>query len=211
MAPAGLKIDVRRMRIQGGAVLRTRFQPVGEEQLPEKRAIARAVAEVIQNGDTLFINSGVTTQEIAAALRRHRNLNIVTNSVAVAMELSGLPTFRVVLLGGEVNTQYAFTCGGDAQEQLNRYQADYAILSLDGVSLDGGATTYHADEAIIDRRMAERAKKVLVAADHTKLGRAGFSLVCPLERVHLVVTDGRCDPDWAAAVEARGIQVQLAP
>lgn len=199
-------------RIQGGAILKTRFQPsaAATANLAEKKAIARAVAGIIQDGDTLFVNAGTTTREIALALKNHRGLNIVTNSVAVAMELSGLPTIRLVLLGGELNTQYAFTCGGDAQEQLRKYQADYAILSLDGVSVEAGVTTYHADEAIIDRMMVERAGKTLVAADHTKLDRAGFSAICPLGRIHMLVTDGGCGPELAERFRSEGVQVCLA-
>lgn len=199
-------------RIQGGAILKTRFQPsaAATTNLAEKKAIALAAADVIQNGDTLFINAGTTTREIALALKGHRGLNIVTNSVAVAMELSGLPTIRLVLLGGELNTQYAFTCGGDAQEQLRKYQADYAILSLDGVSVEAGVTTYHADEAIIDRMMVERAGKTLVAADCSKLGRAGFSAICPLSRVHMLVTDGGCPWELAEQFKGEGVQVRIA-
>ena len=178
-------------RIPGGALLKAQLRPQlsGGTNLAEKQAIAAATAGLIRDGDTLFINSGTTTREVALALKQHRNLNVVTNSVAVASELSGIPTFRVILLGGELNSQYLFTCGGDAQEQLQKYQADYAILSLDGVSAENGITTYHADEAIIDRMMVERAQKTLIVADHTKLGHAGFSQICPLQQVHTLITD----------------------
>lgn len=208
---AALEQEGTARRIPGGAVLSARLAPAvaGGGNREEKQAIARAAAELIQNGDTLFLNAGTTTREVALALRNHRNLNVVTNSLAVATELSGLPTFRVILLGGELNTQYAFTCGGDAQEQLEKYQADYAILSLDGVSPERGITTYHADEAIIDRLMVERASKTLVAADHTKLGRAGFSLICPLEQVHTLVTDSGCDPSQAELIRKTGVRVLL--
>ena len=148
-------------RIQGGAIRKMRIQPqrpVGSN-LPEKQAIAAVTARIIQNGDTLFLNSGTTTHQLAMALKEHRNLNVVTNSVAVAAELSAIATFHVILLGGELDPQYLYTSGGDAQEQLRKYQADYAILSLDGVSVENGITTYHADEAIIDRMMVEQAKK----------------------------------------------------
>lgn len=207
---AALEQEGMARRIPGGAVLSARLTPVGTGgNREEKQAIARAAAELIQNGDTLFLNAGTTTREVALALRNHRNLNVVTNSLAVATELSGLPTFRVILLGGELNTQYAFTCGGDAQEQLEKYQADYAVLSLDGVSAEYGITTYHADEAIIDRLMVERASKTLVAADHTKLGRAGFSLICPLEQVHTLVTDSGCDPAQVEIIRKTGVRVLL--
>ena len=192
-------------RIQGGAIRKMRIQPqrpVGAN-LPEKQAIAAATAQLIQNGDTLFLNSGTTTLQLAIALKEHRNLNVVTNSVAVAAELSTIATFRVILLGGELDPQYLYTCGGDAQEQLQKYQADYAILSLDGVSAENGITTYHADEAIIDRMMVEKAQKALIIADHTKIGHAGFSLICPLHQVHTVITDDQCDPDTIQSIASQ--------
>jgi DeoR/GlpR family transcriptional regulator of sugar metabolism len=192
-------------RIQGGAIRKMRIQPqrpVGTN-LPEKQAIAAATAKIIQNGDTLFLNSGTTTHQLAIALKEHRNLNVVTNSVAVAAELSTIATFRVILLGGELDPQYLYTCGGDAQEQLQKYQADYAILSLDGVSAESGITTYHADEAIIDKMMVEKAKKTLIVADHTKIGYAGFSLICPLHQVDTVITDDQCDPDIVQSIASQ--------
>lgn len=199
-------------RVSGGAILNTQLRPqtISGSNLPEKQAIASAVARDIHDGDRLFINSGTTTREVALALKQHRNLNVVTNSVAVASELSGIPTFRVILLGGELNTQYLFTCGGDAQEQLQKYQADYAILSLDGVSVENGITTYHADEAIIDRMMVEKAKKTLIVADHTKIGHAGFSLICPLQQVHTLFTDMHCDPEILEAIRSQEIHVVTA-
>ena len=192
-------------RIQGGAIRKMRIQPQrpAGANLPEKQAIAAATAQLIQNGDTLFLNSGTTTHQLAVALKGHRNLNVVTNSVAVAAELSAIATFRVILLGGELDPQYLYTCGGDAQEQLQKYQADYAILSLDGVSVENGITTYHADEAIIDRMMVEKAKKTLIVADHTKIGRAGFSLICPLRQADTVITDDQCDPEILQSIASQ--------
>lgn len=199
-------------RVQGGAIVKTRVaaQATSIVNLKEKQAIATAAAAQIHDGDTLFINSGTTTREVAVALKRHRNLNVVTNSIAVASELSGIPTFRVILLGGELNAQYAFTCGGDAQEQLLKYQADCAILSLDGISAESGITTYHADEAIIDRMMVERAQKTLIVAIHTKMGRAGFSHISPLQQVHTVITDAGCDPARLEEIRAAQVRVILA-
>lgn len=199
-------------RVPGGAIAKTRTaaQTLRTAHLAEKRAIAAAAAELICDGDTLFINSGSTTREVATALKKHRNLNVVTNSLAVASELSEIPGFHVILLGGEVNVRYAFTCGGDAQEQLQKYQADYAILSIDGISAENGITTHHADEAIIDRMMVEQAKKVLIVADHTKMGRAGFSHIRPLNQIHIVITDKACEPDSLENIRNAQTQVILA-
>lgn len=197
-------------RVQGGAISRTQL-PVREgrlRQLKEKQAIAAAAVRRIHDGATLFINSGTTTMEVAYALRSCcRELNVVTSSLAIASELSPVPGYRVLLLGGELNVQYGFTCGGDAQDQLAKYQADYCILSLDGVNPDEGLTTYHADECIIDRMMVERAKRTIIVADHTKIGRIGFSRICPLGAKHTLVTDTGCSSAVLEEIAGRGIEV----
>ena len=169
------------IRVQGGAVLPPRNKssqtiPV-VSNIEEKKRIASTVAGLIQDGDTLFINSGTTTEYVASALEIRTNLNIVTNSLAVATILGEIPSFRVILVGGEINAQYGFTYGGDALSQLEKYKADWAILSVDGISTSCGITTRHAEEAMVDRAMIANAKSTLIVADHTKIERAGFARV----------------------------------
>ncbi len=168
------------VRMAGGAIL-----PSGEvlahehsiENYDQKREIAVATAQLVQDGDTLFLNSGTTTLIVAEELKARKNLSVVTNSLSVATTLGSVPSFRVILLGGSINSQYSFTYGADTQDHLNRFGADWAILSVDGVSPEGEISTCHAEEAIIDRIMIARAKKVLIVADETKIGRTGFSYV----------------------------------
>lgn len=172
------------IRNQGGAVLVPQRTVESDsanlcdvKNAAEKQEIAAAVAKKIRDGDTLFINSGTTTLMVAQALKERSNLNIVTNSLAAAKLLGQIPTFRVLLLGGEINVQYDFTCGGDALNQLSKFQADWAILSVDGISARSGLTTHHAEEAIIDRVMIAEARNTWIVADHTKIGRAGFARI----------------------------------
>lgn len=193
---ATLEQEGQLVRIQGGAIqvpgadVFSAAQTLSVACSREKQAIAQVAARQVQDGDTLFINSGTTTEYVAEALRSRRNLNIVTNSLAVAKKLGAIATFRVLLIGGEINAQYGFTHGGDAQEQLMRYQADWAILSVDGIAAEGGITTYHAEEAIIDRMMLRGAKKAMIVADHNKIGRTGFTRVCDCTADICLVTDG---------------------
>lgn len=200
------------VRVQGGAVLPSK---AGAVRIPrdihiscqkEKEAIAVTVAGLISDGSTLFINSGTTTECIAHALRNKSNLNVVTNSLAVATCLGDTPSIRVVLLGGEINAQYGFTYGGDAQEQLSRYQADWVILSCEGISQPNGITTRHVEESVIDRLMMSSAKQVLLAADHRKLGHVGFAQVCQCKALTLV-TDTRADKEELHALSDCGIRI----
>lgn len=209
-----LERDGYLVRVQGGALraARTAQEPAGTARrqiahAEQKQAIAAAVSGLISDGDTIFINSGTTTQFVATALHSHLHLKIVTNSLSVAMDLGSVPTFHVLLLGGGINTQYGFISGSDAQDQLRRYQADWAILSVDGCSVEGGLTTYHAEEAMLNATMIQRAKKTLVVADHTKIGRTGFAHVCEIGDGLTLFTDGQCSDAQLLELKAKGMYV----
>lgn len=208
-----LERDGYLVRIQGGALLRVRQTPEwGREQesiarLAEKQAIAQAVAAQIPDGSTLFLNSGTTSQCLAAALKEHRSLNVVTNALSVATELGKSPLIHVILLGGEINTQYGFTYGSDAEEQLRRYQADWAVLSVDGVSARGGVTSFHAEETAIDRMMIAHAKRTVITADYTKIGRTGFTHICGAGPAIQLVTDSQCSAEAVRELEQVGVDV----
>lgn len=183
------------IRVQGGAVaapaIAGNARSIQSANTKEKKALAERVAGIIKDGDTLFINSGTTMEQVAAALDVHSNISIVTNSLSVATILGEISSFRVILLGGEINSQFGFTHGGDTLAQLNKYTANWAILSVDGINASCGITTCHAEEALIDRTMICNARKTLIVADHTKIGKAGFARVCDnMDNVY-VVTDGK--------------------
>lgn len=208
---SALEKDGQLIRMSGGAVLPIHKTsdcnvfPKSIQNLKQKQIIADAVVDLIQDGNTLFINSGTTTQIISEVLKTRKNLNIVTNSLAVAVNLGSVPTFRVILLGGEINSLYGFTYGADTQDQLNLYRADWAILSIDGFSDQGKITTYHTEEAVIDRTMMQRSGKVLIAADSSKIGRTGFSFVSDCDSKVQLVTD--CSADVADAIKEKGVAV----
>ena len=207
-----LERDGYLVRMQGGAIIAPRLENhfVGsaeDNMFLQKQALAEEVAKLISDGQTLFFNSGTTTHHIARALKDKKHLNIVTNSLSIAMELGNTATFHVLLLGGEINASYGFTSGGDTQEQLSKYRADWAILSVDGVSAQGGITTCHPEEAIIDRLMMANAKKRLIAATGNKIGTAGFSRICDGDESIQLITDSTCDKDALLALQERGVQV----
>ena len=192
---AALEGDGYIERINGGAILvenALRLQTgkrTTVENYRAKASIAAVIADMIEDGDTVFINSGTTTEIVAAALKKRKNLNVVTNSIAVAAALADADTFRIIVLGGELNAKYGFTYGADAQSKFEHYHADWAILSVDGVSLAGGVTTYHAEESTIDHIMMSEAERILIAADHSKVGRTGFMRICELSERTCLVTD----------------------
>ena len=192
----------RLVRIPGGAIaipaqpVQTPVQEAAPDALAaQKRAIAAKVLSHIQDGDTLFLNSGSTTLRVAEALCARKRLCVVTNSIRAAEVLAGYPETHVVLLGGEINAIYGFTFGDDAVQQLGRYQPAWAILSVDGVNAVQGITTYHAEEAMVNRIMLQQAHRAIIAADRRKVGRAGFTGICRLDDRFTVITDSGAKPE----------------
>lgn len=209
-----LERDGYLVRMNGGAVYSNRNIEKTDRTdaaliscVKEKEAIAGTIARMISDGDTIFINSGTTTQLVAAELRTLENLNIVTNSISVALALGNIASFRVILLGGEINTKYGFTYGADAEEKLSLYHADWAILSVDGIGAENGITTYHAEEAIIDRIMINSAARTIIAADSTKIGRTGFLRVCECSDKITLVTNKNDAESGMDALAELGVKV----
>ena len=210
---AALERDGYLERISGGAIQTVKnyynmeFQHRKQENMQYKKAIAAAASNLVSDGETLMINSGTTTFFTAVELKRHKNLNIVTNSISVAVELGAHPTFRVILLGGEINTQYSFIYGNDAMTQLNKYKADKAILSVDGIRSDVGLTTYHAEEAVIDKLMMERSRQTVIVADYTKLGHESFFNIGALSGALSWVTNDCVSKQQLDEIKSLGIEV----
>ena len=200
-------------RVNGGAIQTLKNHYTVDHQqsktcsLETETAIAQATAELVPDGCTLFINAGPLSLYTAIELKQRRGLNIVTNSVAVAIELASHPTFRVILLGGDVNAQYSFSYGNNALEQLEHFKANKAILSIDGICVGAGITTYHAEEVPLCRAMMKRSNETVVIADSSKWGQESFSNISPLELGDYYVTDPGADAATADFIKGLGKQV----
>lgn len=210
---AALEREGQLIRTRGGAIYissrasRPSAPDDGILNAAEKRKIASAVAALVKNGTSILINAGTTTQFIAEALTGRQNLNIVTNSLPVAMKLGAMPTFHVIMLGGKINTQYGFTFGTDVKEQLACYHTDMSIMSIDGVSAECGISTHLAEEAIIDRMMLEHSTQHIIAADHTKVGRVGFTNIQRNLASFTLVTDSLASKDTCERLENCGVKI----
>jgi len=152
-------------------------------------------------------SGSTTTYYTAIELKRHKNLNIVTNSIQVAIELGTHPTFRVILLGGGINAQYSFTYGDEAIKQLKNYKADKAILFIDGIDSEVGLTTYHAEEAVVDKLMMERSRQTVIVADYSKLGHESFYNIGALSSAHIWVTNDCIDETDLEGIRQSGLEI----
>ena len=174
----------------------------------EKIRIAKACATLIQDGDTIMIDSGTTTIYLARELAQHNNLTVLTNAVLVAQELFYNPSIKVILLGGDLDFTTQFTYGNDALAQLQKYRANKYLLSIDGISVEHGITTFHHQEVEISRLMIERVNQVITLADSSKIGKEGFSYIASIDKVHTLITDENSqNQEVLKGIRQHGLQV----
>ena len=200
-------------RVHGGAISSYKpycsmnFNQRLETNQSEKDEIAKKTADFIEPNDTVMLNSGTTTLLAFRHLPQDYNLNIVTNSISIALEASNNPNFHVTLVGGSVNGKYQFTYGSDAEAQLRNYHADKLILSVDGIDFSGGFSTYYGEEASMDRIMLEQSEVSIIAADRSKFRRNAFVKISPLETADYIVTTCALDKEEKDKLTAAEIHV----
>ncbi len=200
-------------RIHGGAV--STYKPYYSMNLSqrletnqkEKVEIAEKIAALIEPGDTVMLNAGTTTLLAFRKFPTEYNLNIVTNSISIALEASGNPNYNVILAGGSVNTKYQFTYGADAAEQIRKYHADKLILSVDGIDPARGFTTYYDKECSVDTAMIEQSDLCVVAADRSKFGHSAFAKISDVSVADYIVTNGSLNGSLAEELAALGVKI----
>lgn len=200
-------------RVHGGAVAikaEGSEPPVRQreiQQLDEKRRIALAAADLIQDGETVFISSGTTALEVARCLTRRSNLTILTNSIPALNLLGSLPGLNVVVLGGIVRQSEQSLIGHITEQALAELRADKVIFGIRAIHPEHGLTNDYLPETMTDRSILRIGRKVIVVADHSKLGRVTTAFVAPLSKMDILVTDRLAAPEVVEKIRASGVQV----
>lgn len=201
-------------RTHGGAI-RTNFAgelPLGfreTKQAPEKGLIAAAVAAMVAENLRIGLSGGTTLTEVARALGPAPGLTVVTNSLSVASEMAPWSQHTLITTGGLVRDRSYEMVGPVAEQTIARFNLDLCIVGADGVSVHGITTLDHV-EAATNRALVESAKRCVVAADHTKLGKTLFATICDLADVDMVLTTGTPDERLAEALQRHGVELMMA-
>lgn len=181
------------------------FERRMRENASEKRAIARHVAGMIADGDSVMLDTGTTTSMLARELLSKRDLTIVTNSSDIARTLAIVNGNRVVMAGGELNGDNGAAFGRTAIDFLERFNTDFAIISIAAVSATRGLMDYHLDEAELARAVLRQGRRRLVVTDHTKFARSALVTVCRFDALDELVTDAAPPDEIAAALSHDGV------
>lgn len=182
----------------GGSAEDPGFARKSQLEKAEKLAIAEAASYLVEAGMSLILSAGSTTWYLAGLLRDVPALTIVTNSPTVAMAIHepATPGQQVVLTGGAYRTPSDALLGPLAESTLTSVHADLLFLGIHGFDLDRGLSAPTLAEASVDRVMIDQADRVVVLADHTKAGTAGFAAVAPLDEVDLLITGCALEAEW---------------
>lgn len=227
-SPASIRRDLTRLeeqglvhRTHGGAMLASpgqaiyepfhfdaSFEKRAERFAAEKSRIARAAAGLVQDGETIGIAAGTTTTLVARQLLHRKNLHIITNAVNIGMELSSTDRLQTTLTGGSMRWAGAFSLvGSTAIESLAVVMMDRVFLSVTGVDAVHGVTIIQPDEGAVLRAMTRQARQVVVVADSSKMGQISPSVVCPLARIDLLITDDGISEEAKSAFAAGGVRL----
>jgi DeoR family transcriptional regulator, aga operon transcriptional repressor len=174
----------------------------------EKLQIANAAARMVKEGQVVVLDSGTTTTAIALALRRHKNLTIITNAVNIAAELAG-SEFEVILTGGTLRRNSFSLVGPVAEETLRKLNADILFLGVDGFDVHYGLSTPNLLEAKVNRAMIEVARVTVAVCDSSKFGKRSLSSIAPPTAVHHLITDRGIPKSDLASLKKVGVQVQV--
>jgi DeoR/GlpR family transcriptional regulator of sugar metabolism len=204
-------------RVYGGAVLTkpSNFEPPylqrQKVKAEEKERIGRAAATLIESGDTIAIDVGTTTLELAKAIAGRDQITILTNSLAVAYHLmeslnSGRFTGKIIVIGGELNPQQQSMSGTLGESVMSQFRVDKAFISIGGISLKRGISDYDLGETSMSRQMVEAASQTIVLADDSKLDKEAFVEIVPLRKVHAVVSNVAPPREWVQKLRNNHLQ-----
>lgn len=204
------------VRTHGGAVaLRdTEDLPIGIKEtlhLREKIRIAAAAAEMIKDGETIILDSGSTTAELAKRIRAMplQSINVITNALNIAVVLANAAHVRLVILGGVLRPNSYSLSGPIAESALKSLHADKLFLGVDSLDPDVGVMTPDLYEAQLNAQMIRCAREVIAVGDSSKLAKRNLSVIAKIDEIHTLVTDNSANPQIVQTLRARGLDVVL--
>jgi len=176
----------------------------------EKRRIGKAAANLVREGETIILDSGTTTIEVARNIKNMKNITVLTNALNIATELAGREGLKVILTGGILREKSFSLVGPHAEQTLQDYFCDKLFLGVDGINSKDGVTTPNLLEAKVNRMMAEQANEVIVVTDSSKFSKRSLSLIVPVHKIDKVITDSNIPEADFQRLRAKDVEVILA-
>ncbi|MBA7493871.1 Glycerol-3-phosphate regulon repressor [subsurface metagenome] len=200
-------------RVHGGGIysleklgLEPMFNIKLSRLVEEKKKIAKLAASLVEDGDTVILDSGTTAYYLASELVKKKGLKIITTDIKIAEKLGRYPTVQTIIIGGEARSGY-FSIGGEiAIRYLSEFRADKGFLAADGWDLNG---VYNSSmfEVGIKRSIIKSSKKIYLIADYTKYGKVALIKVADIEKFETIIVDEPLPEDILKSLEEKKIKI----
>ncbi|WP_299843785.1 DeoR/GlpR family DNA-binding transcription regulator [uncultured Jannaschia sp.] len=203
-------------REYGGAFLNTLRSQVGtlslqhSDNMDRKRRIGALAASLVEDGESLILDAGSTTTEVATRLVDRRDLTVITNALNIALVLGAVPGIAVHMPGGQFKAPTLSLSGDKAVEYLRDVLASKLFLATAGVAIEAGLTYPSFADLRLKQAMIRAATHTYLVADSSKINRASFTRLSDLEVVNTFITDDGIDDADAQAFERLGIEMLIA-
>jgi DeoR/GlpR family transcriptional regulator of sugar metabolism len=211
-----LEQDGQITREHGGAFLNSLPAQVGtmtlhhQDNMEQKRRIGALAAGLVKDGETIILDAGTTTTEIALRLTARKNLTVITNALNIAVILGAVPGNAVHMPGGQFKAPTLSLSGDSSVEYFRNIFAAKLFLATAGVALDAGLTYPSFADLQLKEAMIKAASHVYLVADSTKINKSSFTRLGSLDVIHSFITDAGIGATDADAFRKRGIELLIA-
>jgi len=205
-------------RSYGGAISTDAVNVASEPPIETKRAInisekakiGALAAAMVEPGDSVVLDSGTTTLQIAYHLPDDEEITVLTNDLDILSVLARKERINVVMLGGALRRRNRAFYGAQTEGALNDLHVDKLFLGVDGFDLERGITTHFEPEALLNRKMVRAARRVIAVTDRSKFGKVCLHRILNVDEIDDLVTDGTENDAMLAAAERLGFRLHLA-
>lgn len=181
-----------------------------QNNIPEKIAIAKKALSFINDGDTIILDSGSTTTEIAKLITGYKNLTVITNALNIALILGADPGITLVVTGGEFKAPTLSLTGQKAADFFNNIHVDKLFLATAGIALKSGLTYPSISDICVKRAMIDSANEVYLVADSSKIGTNSFASLGALSLINCLITDSKITAENISLLEAHEVHYIVA-
>ncbi|MCJ7467298.1 MAG: transcriptional repressor AgaR [Maribacter sp.] len=176
----------------------------------EKIKIGKKAAAMVKDGDTIIIDSGTTTLEVAKHLDINCSLNVITNAINIINQIMHCQNFNLIVPGGTLRRNSHSLVGPLAEKNLHNLYVDKLFLGVDGFDIIQGAFTPNIEEASLNQIMIDITKEVILVADSSKFNRRSLAFICPANKINTVVTDEKISDEVHKSLTDIGVKVIIA-
>ena len=202
-------------RVHGGAVsnrgrsYEPPFMLRSSANVEAKERIGKAAAGLVRNGDSIMLDVGTTTREVARNLKDHQNLTVITPCFQIAALLVEHPDIRLILTGGILRRGELSLVGHLAERAIQDFYVDKLLMGVGGVDLKPGFTEFNLEDTLVKQAMLRQAKDITVVVDSSKFGHVALNAIAPLQTANRIVTDSGVAAKTMEEIEALGIDLIL--